>query len=77
MVSLTCSNAIASALKYIKEKNIKINVPRENGEFACITPNENEIYVRLQSPFLKASDKKHLFVINAITYEVIRASYSR
>ena len=77
IVSLNCSKAISSALEYIKKQNIKINVSLKLGELACITPNKKEIVVRLQSPTLKASDKKHSFIINTNTYEVNNHTFSR
>ena len=77
IVSLNCSYAIASALKFIEEKDIKTNVTVESGEFICVTPNEKEIYVRLQTPNLKPSDNKHMFFVNAKTYEIIRHAYGR
>ena len=76
IVSLNCSYAINAALKYIKEKKIKINVTLKEGAFICITPNKNEILVRLQSPKLKVTDKKYYFVINAKSYEIISTSFS-
>lgn len=77
VVSLNCSYAIASALRFIKEQNININVSREDGEFTCVTPSKEEIYIRLQSPRLAVSDKKYMFIINARSYEVMRSSFGR
>jgi len=77
VVTLNCSYAIASALKYIDEKEININVTVEDGEFICVTPNDKEIVIRLQTPSLKPKDSKHMFFINAKTYEVERHAYGR
>lgn len=77
IVSLNCSYAINTVLKYIKEKKLKINVTLKEGSFACITPNKKEIIIRLQSPKLKVTDKKYYFIINAHSYEIISTSFSR
>ena len=77
IVSLKCSHAISAALEEIKKQKITLNVTEEDGVAICITPNDEEILVRFQSPEMSAKDSKYLFTINAKNYEIIDTHFGR
>ena len=77
IVSLSCSQAIASAIKYIERENLNIDLSVEDGKFVCVGPTGGRIVLRIQTPGMDAATKKHYFNVDPETYDVVRHAYSR
>ncbi len=77
IVSLACSQAIASALQFIVKEKLEINLQMEGGEMICIGPVGGKIILRIQTPEMEPTTKKHYFNIDAENYSVIKHSFSQ
>ena len=77
IVSLDCSRAIASAVNFISENQFEIDLDIENGEFICVGPVNGKLHLRIQTPDMDTSTKKHYFYVNAKSFAVEKHAYSR
>ncbi len=78
IVSLQCSQAISSAIEYIENEKLEIDLNLKDGVFLCIGPtNGNKYVMRIQNSAMSAGTKKHYFDIDAENYAVIKYAYSR
>ena len=77
IVSLECSRAIASAIDFIENNQLKVDLGIENGEFVCVGPTNGKLHLRIQTPEMDASTKKHYFDVDAKSYAVLKHAYSR
>ena len=77
IVSLKCSRAISSAINFIGEKNLDIDLEVNDGEFVCVGPVDGKLHLRIQTPEMAASTKKHYFDVDAKSFAVLKHSFSR
>lgn len=77
IVSLECSRAIASALNFISKKQLKIDLEIKDGQIICVGPVNGKLHLRIQTPEMDVSTKKHYFDVDAKSFAVLKHSFSR
>ena len=84
IVSLKCGYAIAAVIGEMgtQTKNKVLQealslIDENNGEFACLQPEDGKIYVGLQSTEMGINDNRLLFTINPLSYEIEKTIYGR
>jgi hypothetical protein len=77
IVSLECSRAIASIINFIEESRLEIDLDIKDGEFTCVGPVNGKLHLRIQSPDMDESTKKHYFEVDAKSYVVEKHAFSR
>jgi len=84
VVSLKCGYAIATVIgemgtqttNKVMQEALSL-IDENSGEFVCLQPDDEKIYVRLQSTEMTTNDYKLLFTINTLSYEIERTIYAR
>jgi len=84
IVPFRCALAIKAVFTELEEllenpvtKEMVGDIDDENGQFVCIYINPGEIQVRLQSTEMTLADNRLVFVLDTVTYVVLKTYFGR
>ncbi len=64
-------------MQYFRDEGLEADLPQNDAEVVCVGPVDGVIRIRVQTPDMPPTQKKHYVTVDSESFEVVRYSYSR